>query len=51
MSLFLCLFGISLGQIVAKVLPKVGFWEKYRKGDGHIRGVVYRSRVQTFFTL
>ena len=51
MSLFLCLSGISLGDIAKKVLLKAGGMEKdKRRGVGHIErggGVVYR-RVGTF---
>ena len=31
MSLFLCFFGISLGQFVEKILPKAGVWKKDKK--------------------
>ena len=36
MSLFLCLSGNSLGNIVEKVLPKVGGSKKDKKGGQHL---------------
>ena len=43
MSLFLCLFRISLGQYCQKNVVKVGCLEKRNEGaDGHIDGAVHR---------
>ena len=52
MSLFLGLYGISLGRYSQKSLAKSGgFGKKDKKGDGHIKAAVYRRGIQTFCTL
>ena len=52
MSLFLCLSGNSLGNIVEKVLPKVGGSKKDKKrGGGATFGKYLKKGVQTFCTL
>ena len=49
MSLFLCLFGISLGEFVEKILPKAGVWKKGKKeGLDIYGGIAYRTGIQTF---
>ena len=39
------------GNIAGKVLPKQGVWKEYKKGHGHIEGVVNGWGIQTFCTL
>ena len=46
MSLFLCLFGISLGVILSKKSCQKWRFGKKVRGDGHIGGLFVEGRVK-----